>query len=308
MSSDPSELRFSARRASLHAALRDRDVLAAARAAARLRVDGFPITPDEFARAAAMRRSLGIALVKARMPSAPAPSLRVTATPPKRRSRLRLVAGLALIAELVLIVLFFPRDPGVAGGGSPPRVITQPVATAVLVSRGRTISAPIEVVVEASPTPEPSPQPTEAPAASLRVAAAATGTPGLGGSGSGTSTGTGTGTGSGSGSGTSTQTPAPTATPIAVRPGFSRLNVIVYDAQTLRPLPDVCVVIGTLDCGTAAPHTDANGRWSADVAATPATTLWDLSFIKARYATQRRQITLPGGVSRTYVIYLRRQG
>ena len=80
----------------------------------------------------------------------------------------------------------------------------------------------------------------------------------------------------------------------------------MYDNTTGRPLPDVCVVIGTANCGPTAPHTDASGRWSADVAASSNSTLWDLYFIKTGYQRQFRQITLPGGVSRTYIIFMRR--
>jgi hypothetical protein len=86
------------------------------------------------------------------------------------------------------------------------------------------------------------------------------------------------------------------------------LNVIVYDGSSGRPLDNVCVVIGTPDCGPNAPHTAANGRWSADVAASSSATQWTLLYIKTGYVTYNQQITLPGGVSRTYIIYLRRRG
>ena len=59
MSSERDQIRFSGRRASLEVAMRDADVVVAARAASRLRVDGFPLTPHEFARARSMRRAAG---------------------------------------------------------------------------------------------------------------------------------------------------------------------------------------------------------------------------------------------------------
>ena len=308
MSSERDELRFSGRRASLAVAMRDADVVVAARAASRLRVDGFPMTPGEFARARSIRRALGIALVKARMPARTVVPHERSAPVRRRTAPLwRLVTALAVLAAL-LLVLFF-GDQVEVGGGSPPRAVPpQPVATMLAISRGRTISIPVEVVVaEASPTPAPTATAAPSPEPTSGTATSANSGSGTSGSGSGGTSGNGSGSGSGGGAApTPTPTPAPTATPVLPPAGFSRLNVIVYDVTTGRPLADVCVVIGTLSCDPSAPHTDVNGRWSADVAASSASTRWDLNFIKTGYRNQPRQITLPGGVSRTYVIYLQR--
>ncbi len=319
MSSDAETLRYAARRATLYAAIRDGDALAAARAAARLRIPGRTLAPFERARARDARRALGLALVKARLgtvaaPAAPVPLLARPDSPHWRR-RLAAVA----VAAAVLVVLLFGGGTGLLpGGGSPePPPAAEPVVVPmrlVTVSRGRTISLAAEVVAEASPSPTPTPAPSPSASAeptlvpSTAEPGAGSGGSGSGGSGGGAGGGSGRGTGVGVGTPapTPTPTPAPTATPPVPPLGYTRLNVIVYDWTTLRPLADVCVVIGTLSCGPDAPHTDLRGRWSADVAATPATTQWDMLFIKAGFITQSRRISLPGGVSRTYAIYLRR--
>ena len=310
--------RYAARRAMLHAALRSGDALAAARAGSRLRIDGFALTPDEFARARDVRRALGLAIVKARLPkSADAPMRREAALAAARGTHRRLMAAATLAAAVLIALLFFGngRGLGPAGGGLPAANDAperQPQAQLAAFSRGRTITMPADIVaVEASPTPAPTAEatPTAAPPGSGRPEATTgpgdTGTGGSGG-GSGGGDGSGSGSGSGTGVGTPSSSPAPTATPPVPPPGYSRLNVIVYDATSGRPLPGVCIIIGTLSCGPSQPHTDENGRWSADVAASSAKTLWDLYFFKTGYLTQFRQITLPGGATRTYAIFLKR--
>lgn len=309
--------RYAARRAALSSALRSGDALVAARAASRLRLDGFLLTSDEFARARDARRALGLAVVKARMAKpADVPLRREPEVAESPRSHRRLIAAAAIAAAVLIALLFFGngRGLGPAGGGTPAANDAQQQrqqAQLVAVSRGRTIVLPADVVaVEASPTPAPTADATAtapvAPTTSGGNPAPTSGPGGSGNGGSGGGSGGGNGGGTGSGSGTGTSTPVPTATPPVPPPGFSRLNVIVYDATTGRPLPDVCIIIGTLNCGPSAPHTDQSGRWSADVAASSNSTLWDLYFIKQGFNTQFRQITLPGGQTRTYAIYLRR--
>ncbi|TMB63933.1 MAG: hypothetical protein E6J49_00400 [Chloroflexi bacterium] len=310
MSSEVDTRRFIGRRARLQEALRDGDTVLAARAASRLRLDGFALSPKEFASARSVRHTLGLAIIKARMARRlpPQPHTATTLRAPKRRSR-ALIAALAASTLLLLLLIITGRPEEEGGGSAPPAPVAepQPVLPAQILSRGRTISLAIEVVaVEETPTPAPTVVPTDTPRPVV------TSTPGAG-SGGGSTGGSGTGSsGSGGGGGTGnrtpspTPTPAPTATPPVPPAGFSRLNVIVYDNTTGRPLPDVCVVIGTANCGPTAPHTDASGRWSADVAASSNSTLWDLYFIKTGYQRQFRQITLPGGVSRTYIIFMRR--
>ena len=316
MNNDSDGLRFAARRASLRAALRQDDVRVAARAASRLRINGFPVTLDEFARARQVRRTLGLALVKARLPK-PAevrPRDLDAATPATAGRSWRRVTAVAagLLAVLIAIFVFGGGEGLSAGGGTPVRIAEPQRAQLLVQSRGRTVSSPQEIIVEESPTPaptsEPTAQPTDAPGA---VAAATPGparSPGPSGGSGGSGGGSGGGAGSGSGKGSGSATPAPSPTPRVPPPGFSRLNVIVYDAQTRKPLEDVCIVIGTPSCGPNAPHTAADGRWSADVAASSSATQWQLMYMKTGYATVLQQITLPGRVSRTYVIYLRRRG
>jgi hypothetical protein len=316
MNDDRDALRYAARRASLRAALRDGDAVTAARAASRLRVDGFALSTDEFARARKVRHAIGLALVKARMPKpAEAPLRHEPAIYSLDRGpRKRLAAALAIIAGLLLALLFGGEvvPPG-GGGGAPPVSIESTHAPIVTVSRGRTISLPAEiVVVEESPTPAPTVEPTAEPIASAAPGTARPSAPtgsGSGSTGSGTGQGggdgTGNGTGSGPGTGSGSATPGPTPTLPPLRPGFSRLNFIVYDATSrTRTVADVCIVAGAPNCGPNAPHTDAYGRASIDVAATSASTQWDIIFIKSGYVTQTKSITLPGGQIRTFVIYL----
>ena len=315
MSTSSDADRFTERRASLHAALRDEDVRAAARAASRLRINGHAITLDEFVSARAVRRTLGIALVKARLPKPDAipPRGPTIAIPRARRSwrRLAAVAASALLVLIALLVFGGAAEP--PGGGTPARAAEPQRDRIIVQSRGRTVSLPQEVVVEESPTPTPSAEPTAEPTSEPVAVAAPTsavGTPGpsAGAGGSGGGNGGGNGTGSGPGRGAGSAAPAPSPTPRVPPAGFSRLNVIVYDAQTRRPLEGVCIVIGTPNCGTTAPHTAADGRWSADVAASSNATKWQLIYSKTGYATVLQEITLPGGVSRTYIVYLRRRG
>jgi hypothetical protein len=311
MNSEVDTRRFIGRRARLQEALRDGDTVLAARAASRLRVDGFAVSPKEFASAREVRHTLGLALVKARMAKRlpPAPPHVTTLRAPRRRWRAVLATVLAA-STVLLLLLITGTTPEEGGGSAPPQTSAaepERALPAQVLSRGRTISLAVEVVaVEETPTPAPTVVPTESPKPVV------TSTPGVG-SGGGSSGGAGSGSsGSGGSGGTGnrtpspTPTPAPTATPPAPLAGFSRLNVIVYDNTTGRPLEGVCIVIGTANCGASAPHTDVNGRWSADVAASSASTLWDLYFIRTGYQRQFRQVTLPGGVSRTYIIFLRR--
>ena len=319
MSNDRDELRFAARRASLRAALREDDVRVAARAASRLRINGFPVTLDEFERARRVRRTLGLALIKARLPSLPMTAAvrprdldtAIPATSGRSWRRLMAVAA-GLLAVLIAIFVFGGGEDLSAGGGTAVRTAEPQRALLLTQSRGRTLSAPQEVVVEESPTPaptaEPTAQPTDAPVAVAAPTPGPARSAGPSGGSGGSGGGSGGGTGSGSGAGSGSATPAPSPTPRVPPPGFSRLNVIVYDAQTRRPLEGVCIVIGTPDCGANAPHTAADGRWSADVAASSAATQWQLIYMKTGYATVLQQVTLPGGVSRTYIIYLRRRG
>src|SRR5438477_8497659 len=305
MNSERDLRRYAARRASLSVALREGHVGAAARAASRLRVDGFRIPREEFARARAVRRTLGLALVNARIARPAVVASRATPVVARGRPWRALVAVLAAAAALLLVLLFAPNDQARGGGSAPPALPAETQrALTVVTSRGRTISLVPEVVaVEETPTPMPTALPTTTPPPAATTGGAGSGGGASGGAGSGPP-GSGSGSGGGVAPPTRPPTPAPTATPPVPPAGFTRLNVIVYDSTTSKPLEGVCVVIGTIDCGPDAPHTNALGRWSADVAASSASTKWDLMFLKVGYLVQTRQITLPGGVSRTYVIFL----
>jgi hypothetical protein len=311
-------LRYAARRAALIQSLRAGDPITAGRAASRLRVLGAPMVVSEFTAARDARRRIGRAVIDARRPRAEERPLRhEPAIAGARGSRRRLLAAAATLLAVLLVVFFNTGVPPENGGGAPAAAaVSEPQRAAlVTLSRGRTVDAPVELVaVEETPTPAPTATPPpEATATAAPTAGAGIGTrspapsgEGSGGSGSGGSGGgSGSGNGSGSGSGTD-PSPTPTATPPVPPPGFTRLNIIVLDATTGRPVPGVCVVIGTTNCGPSAPHTDRNGRWSADVAASSASTLWDMYFIKDGYITQFRKITLPGGRTAYYTIRLQR--
>ncbi len=313
-------IRFASRRAAFLRAVRDGDARGAARAGARLRLFDAPLAPSEFARARDARRVLGRAIVNARLPrpaeTAPRHESAITA-PRRSRKPLALVAAGLVLA---LLIGLFPGGSDVPGGGSPETAAAeQQRVTLQVVSRGRTVAAPVEIVVvietpspSPSLTPEPTAEPTAAPVAQASTAPATRGPGGAGASpsgppgGGGSGGGNGGGNGSGQGPGSGTASPRPTVTLGPVPSGFARLVIIVVDAQTRRPIADVCVVVGTSNCLPGQPHTDANGRWAADVAASAAVSYWDVSLIKPGYVTQSRRLALPGGRSTTFQISLRR--
>jgi hypothetical protein len=315
-------LRYASRRAAFLRAVRDGDARGAARAGARLQLSDAPLAPSELARAREARRVLGRAIVNARLPRPPdaAPRHETPITAPRRSRR-----PLALIAAgmvLVLLIALFPAGTDLPGGGSPETAAAEQQRTTLqTVSRGRTIAAPVEVVVVIeTPTPSPSPsvtpEPTEAPTpAPVAQASTPPATRGPGGAGAspsgppgdgGNGSGNGGGNGNGQGRGSGTTSPRPTVTLGPVPSGFARMVIIVVDAQTRRPIADVCVVVGTSNCLPGQPHTDANGRWAADVAASSAVSYWDVSLIKPGYVSQSRRLSLPGGRSTTFQIALRR--
>jgi uncharacterized membrane protein YgcG len=312
--------RYAARRAVLASAIRDGNAPLAARAAARLRLPQAALGAAEFVRARDLRRTLGRAIVNARVPERPPqPLVRVAAISAPVPSRRKYAYAAVAVAAAVLLFLG-PGSVGPPGGtpaGAPPTAAAEPERVALLPrSRGRTIVAPPEIVaVQESPTPAPTAQPSASPDATAAAAAttgsgpARTGTPAPSGRG-----GTGGGGGSGGGGGggllppTPTPTPAPTIpapTPPVPPAGFGRFNVVVLDASTGRPIPDACVVVGTASCAVGQPHTDASGRWTADVPVTNASTPWDMQFIKTGYFAQSRSITLSARQTVTFQIRLR---
>ncbi len=311
-------LRFAARRAAFLGAVSGGDAIVAARAASRLRIPSASLSPAQFAQALAARRTLGRAIVNARLPRVqPQPLQRVSAITAPRPSRRPLVAtALVLIAVVLMIVIGGP-DPG----GESPTSASDSTPTAaevqriqlLSVSRGRTISLPVDVVaVQETPTPAPTATaaPTATPAAQpTRTTAPAgggtrTGAPGAGGSGSGAGSSGGSTGGSGAGSGGGgfglgilpTPRPTPTPTPAPTRPipmpGFTRISVTVLDGRTFLPIADVCVLLNDRICTATKTRTDTRGKWSDDIPVSTAVVFWDIYFVKPGYATTTRRITL----------------
>lgn len=304
-------LRLASRRAMLLAAIRNGDALLAARAASRLRVPGAVVAPDELALAREARRVVGRAIVNARLPTRPPAALRTEAAIPlPPAGRRHYAVAVALAAALVAAFLFSSGvglDPDDAGG-TPEVAASEPQRAALLaVSRGRTISLADEVVAaQESPAPAPTVAVTATAAPARTGAPAATA-----GSGAGRTPGA-SGGGSGGGGGivsapSPTALPRPTATPPVAPAGFFRFTILVYDSSSGRPLADVCVIVGTINCGAPWTLTDANGRWSADVPVTSSTTSWDVSFVKTGYATLRRTLRLAAGRTSPYQVFLRRR-
>ena len=195
-------LRLAARRAALHASIRDGDARGAARAAARVRVPGARLTAREVALAHDTRIALGRALIAARLPRpAPLPVPPRDVVPKRRVPWKRLAVVLAAMLGLIFLVL----GPGGAPGGKPEGDasavvpdITRPQPL-VQVSRGRSAAtiAP-EAVAVAQPSAAPTAEPTLVPSAAPSAGAGGTG--GAGGSASG-SGGGGGGIGIGNGPG-----------------------------------------------------------------------------------------------------------
>jgi len=309
-------LRLAARRAALHASIRDGDARGAARAAARVRVPGARLTAREVALAHDTRIALGRALIAARLPRpAPLPVPPRNVVPKRRVPWKRLAVVLAAMLGLIFLVL----GPGGAPGGKPEGDasavvpdITRPQPL-VQVSRGRSAAtiAP-EAVAVAQPSAAPTAEPTLVPSAAPSAGAGGTG--GAGGSASG-SGGGGGGIGIGNGPGLiSLPTPRPTTTPRVPPPGYGRLTIIVLDARTFRPVPDTCVSFGSLTCTTITAgdatalsyRTDDNGRWSLDVPLGAPTVSYDMLFFKLGYRVDIEKVTLRRGGTVIRTVYLLR--
>ena len=308
-------LRLAARRAALHASVRDGDARSAARAAARLRVPGARLSARELAYARKTRAALGRALIAARLPR-PA---RVVATRretarARRMPWKRLAVALAVICGLVFMVL----GPGGAPGGKPEGDVSAAVAPDVTrpqplvqLSRGRSaVTGAPEVVAVAEPSAAPTAAPTDAPTAAPSAGAGGAG--GAGGSASGAGGGGG-GIGIGAGPGVvSLPTPRPTSTPRLPPPGYGRLTVIVLERGTNRPVPDACVSFGSVTCTNITAgdvtalnyRTDANGRWSLDVPLGAPTVSYDMLFFKLGYRVEVGKVTLRRGGSVVRTVYL----
>ena len=314
--SERDTLRLAARRAALHASIRDGDADGAARAAARLRLPGARLSAREAALAHDTRMALGRALIAARLPR-PEP----LPIPPRDLARARQIPWkrLAVVLAALLGLIFLVLGPGGVPGGKPEGDasavvpdVTRPQPL-VQVSRGRSAAtiAP-EAVAVAQPSTVPTAEPTAAPSAEPSVGAGGTG--GAGGSASG-SGGGGGGIGIGNGPGLITlPTPRPTTTPRVPPPGYGRLTIVVLDARTFRPVPDTCVSFGSLSCTTITAgdttalsyRTDANGRWSLDVPLGAPTVSYDMVFFKLGYRVDIEKVTLRRGSTVLKTVYLLR--
>ncbi|HEY3218454.1 MAG TPA: hypothetical protein VGK15_05145 [Candidatus Limnocylindria bacterium] len=330
---DSQTLRLAARRAALFAAVRSGDAIFAARAAARIRVPLAQLSAAELLRAREARRTLGRAIVKARLPRRDEQPLHTGIAIPEPRPGSRRRALLAALVVLGLLLLLVGNGGSSGSSGSPDQAAAEPQKEqtrqeqALIVSRGRTVALPpVIVAVAPSSTPAPTATATPAPEPTTARATAGTGTtvrtatPGPIGSGSGSggtggtgagSGGSGGGSGSGSGGaggGSGGGVGFPTAAPLppVPPPGFGRFQIIVLDALTGKPVPGACVIIGTQSCDPSQPHTDANGMWAVDIPATTLTTYWDVYFSKPGYLFERRQLGLAAGQTVKFTILIRR--
>ena len=315
---DGDAMRLAARRAALHASIRDGNAQAAARAAARLRVPGARLTAQEITFARDTRVALGRALIAARLPRpvpppAPAPAVATTRAIPWKR----LAIALAVISGLIFLVLGPGGEPGGKPQGEASAVapdVTRPQVLAQ-VSRGRSaITSAPEIVAAAEPSAEPTAAPTEAPSAAPSAGAGGAG--GAGGSASGAGGGGG-GIGIGTGPGLVTlPTPRPTTTPRVPPSGFGRIQIIVLDSRTRQPIPDACVSFGSLNCTTITAgevtalsyRTDERGRWSLDVPLGAPTVTYDMLFFKLGWRVDIEKITLRRGGTVVKTVFLVKQG
>ena len=286
--------RLLARRVALGLALSRSDLKSAARAAGRIRLPDIGLSPHERNEARFARATLGRAIRDARVRSFRAPTVRPASNrieiAPRRRSRRRLAIAATLAAALALVVLLSLGTPGGPLSGlraavAPGRSSSQQVLDATKQSRGRTSSFTQPVAVGA-PTGSPVPAATEhaRPEDNDRG----------GGGGGGGSAGTGTG-GTGFVPAPPFLTiPTPTPTPTV----YTRFHGRVLDATTGAPVPGVCIVIGSLDCGPNKPHSDAGGYWEATVTLQP---YWDFgwqktgyqSFLERLYSFGRQDVLVP---------------
>jgi hypothetical protein len=314
---DRDAMRLAARRAALHASIRDGNAQAAARAAARLRVPGARLTAQEIAFARDTRAALGRALIAARLPRpAPPPAPAPAVVNARATGWKRLAIALAVISGLIFLVLGPGGEPGGKPEGDASAAVPDVTRPQVLaqVSRGRSAvtSAP-EIVAAAEPSAEPTAAPTEAPSAAPSAGAGGAG--GAGGSASGAGGGGG-GIGIGTGPGLVTlATPRPTTTPRVPPSGFGRIQIIVLDSRTRQPIPDACVSFGSLNCTTITAgdvtalsyRTDERGRWSLDVPLGAPTVTYDMLFFKLGYRVAIEKITLRRGGTVVKTVFLVKQ-
>ncbi len=241
--------RLLARRVALGLALSRGEMKDAARAAGRTRLPELGLSQEERHGARFARATLGRAIRDARARTLRAPVLRpvvrstAIALPRRSRRRLAMFAALATAVGLLIVVLLLgqPGGPlsGVRAPGSAGTASSQQVLDQTKQSRGRTTSFTQKVSVGA---PVATPAPAVGPSDRER------GEFGGGGGGGGNGSG-GSGTG---GVGVAPVAPVvPLVTPVPS--GYVRFHGRVFDATTGAPVPGVCIIIGSLDCGADKP-------------------------------------------------------
>ncbi|HEX9496297.1 MAG TPA: hypothetical protein VGA38_11120 [Candidatus Limnocylindria bacterium] len=258
------------RRAAFREARRRGDPLAAARAAAQLRLDADALDPRDQAALRASRLVVGRAIRDARArrrdPVAVQPWL-----PDRRPRRFPFaLAAAVVVAAVVLLALFLqPAElDGGSRGGAPAAAASAPVKSTAPQSRGRVkIAVPAVVPVLDQPNPTTAPvvvaQPTADPDAFPTDALSVVPGPGAG---------------AGTGAGLATCA-------ASVPPGFARICGQVLDVSTGRGLADACMSLGP--CSSQSIRTDANGRWALQLPLGNGELIWLLEFSKPGYTTTK---------------------
>lgn len=291
-------------RARLRLALRSGDVLGAARAWERLRVDPNGLDRSEVAAARAARATVGRAIRDARRRRAratvrPAQSATVVRFP-LESAFARFQGGISAAVTLLLVFSLFlvmtPSRPEILAPAAAPELTTvaQPELTrAVTGGRGRTSAtlAPVAVATTPQPTPQPTAAPTVAVTSAPRTGAPAAtastgGVPGgaPGGVPGGVPSGTPGGVVSGVPGATGRLTPSPSPSvyvlplnPPTLLGGADRFMFRVVDSRTGAPLSNVCVIYGTITCEPKDPHTNLLGYFWLDLTP-PAASNWSFRF------------------------------
>ncbi|HSW95739.1 MAG TPA: hypothetical protein VLI88_06245 [Patescibacteria group bacterium] len=263
--SDPNEIH----RAAFREARRRGDPLAAARAAAQLRIDTTDLDPRDLSALRAARLVVGRGIRDARARRLH-PTSAAAAVPPRRRLRFpfALAATIVLAVAVLTALSMVPIEQNGGGGrASAPLPTATPVPVA-LQSRGRVITA-VRVVVPVlpQPQPEPKPNPTAIPTIDPAVDAFPT-------DGNSVVPGNGSGTG-----------PGFASCPSFVPAGFAKLCGQVVDASTNKPIPDACVSLGP--CSDQGIRTDPNGRWALLLPIGNGGLLWFFEFSKTGYVTNK---------------------
>ena len=186
-------------------------------------------------------------------------------------------AALATAVGLIIVVLLLgePGGPlsGVRASGTAGTASSQQVLDQTKQSRGRTTSFTQKVAVgQPIATKAPSSNPSDSFDRDDRA--------GGGGGGNG---------GVGSGTGGVGVVPLPPALPgpTPIPSGYVRFHGRIFDAVTGTPLPGVCIVIGSLDCGPDKPHSNSEGYWEATVTMQP---YWDFGWSKTGFASFKERL------------------